>query len=89
MRNDTRLDLKEFLQSEVPYGTKIVYSSSDAERVVKHVFNDATKEASKLPKGTRYYLIELNKGVSPVNPIFEVSNNGRIGPYITVEERVR
>jgi len=89
LRNDTRLDLLEFLQSEVPIGTRVVYSSSDAEDVAKYVFNDAAKSADKLPAGTRYYLIELNKGVSSGKAVFEVSNKGRIGPYITVEERIK
>ncbi|GIW69570.1 MAG: hypothetical protein KatS3mg101_0317 [Patescibacteria group bacterium] len=89
LRNDTRIDLFKFLQTEVPIGTKVVYLSSDAEDVVRYVFTDAVKSADVLPKGTRYYLIELNKGVSSGKAIFEVSNKGRIGPYITVEERIK
>ena len=89
LRNDTRLDLKKFLETEVPLGTRVVYGSSDAESVSKYVFNNATKDPTKLPKGTRYYYIELNKGVSSGRAIFEVSNKGRIGPYITVEEMIR
>lgn len=89
LRNDTRLELLKFLQSEVPIGTRVVYSSSDAEDVTKYVFNDSVKSAEKLPAGTRYYLIELDKGVSSGKAVFEVSNKGRIGPYITVEERIK
>lgn len=89
LRNDTRLDLKRFLEKEVPLGTKIVYGSSDVAPVAKYVFNDAVKDPTKLSKGTRYYYIELNKGVSSGRAVFEVSNKGRIGPYITVEEMIR
>jgi len=89
LRNDTRLDLKKFLETEVPLGTRVVYGSSDAASVSKYVFNNAVKDPDKLPRGTRYYYIELNKGVSSGRALFEVSNRGRIGPYITVEEKIR
>ena len=89
LRNDTRLDLKKFLETEVPLGTRVVYGSSDAASVSKYVFNNAVKDPDKLPRGTRYYYIELNKGVSSGRALLEVSNRGRIGPYITVEEKIR
>ncbi|KKS73147.1 MAG: hypothetical protein UV44_C0001G0083 [candidate division WWE3 bacterium GW2011_GWD1_42_70] len=89
LRNDTRLELQKFLETEVPLGTRVVYGSSDVEPVAKYVFNNAVKDATKLPKGTRYYYIETDKGVSSGKALFEVSNKGRIGPYITVEEMIR